>query len=213
MSLFSALKDVFFRNYNPKEYWEERSGSYVHEYRLGERGLHDQDKMNPLLISSLEEIKPSSLLEIGCGFGRNLKLIAENFPKCKLSGTDISAGMIDNARKFLGEKAALKVMKANALEFPEKSFDAVLSSVVLVHVPKRDIKKTLSEIARVAKKRIILLEPDIGRVTLADQMIKSKHITLHNYEELFSEIPDFKLVSKTPTEHEKVSRYVFDRVS
>ena len=52
-------------------------------------------------IRSYKDLSPGSLvLEIGCGEGGNLVPFAEK--GCQVYGIDISAGKIDNARKFHG---------------------------------------------------------------------------------------------------------------
>ena len=53
-------------------------------------------------IRSYKDLSPGSLvLEIGCGEGGNLVPFAEK--GCQVYGIDISAGKIDNARKFFAD--------------------------------------------------------------------------------------------------------------
>ena len=49
-------------------------------------------------IASLRLGGASSMLEIGCGSGRNLLLMAEAHPALRLTGIDISADMLQSAR-------------------------------------------------------------------------------------------------------------------
>ncbi len=51
------------------------------------------------LINGLAPRADAHVLEIGCGTGRNLIKAAENYPDAKLFGIDISAEMLDTARR------------------------------------------------------------------------------------------------------------------
>lgn len=52
-------------------------------------------------IAALRLGEASSVLEIGCGTGRNLKLMAEAHPALQLAGVDISSEMLKSARAKL----------------------------------------------------------------------------------------------------------------
>jgi len=66
--------------YIPNEYWFERGKKYKEEFRynknseLQERVLLDYLKKIPSSFSSF-----STVLEVGCGFGRITKLLLSNF--------------------------------------------------------------------------------------------------------------------------------------
>ncbi len=88
------------------------------------------------------------VLEVGCGpaaiWEANLDRID---PSWKLTLTDFSAGMIEAARRVLGDRAEYLVADAQELPFPDASFDVVLANHMLYHVPDRP--KALAELARV----------------------------------------------------------------
>ncbi|WP_370878551.1 class I SAM-dependent methyltransferase [Pararhizobium capsulatum] len=72
-----------------------------------------------------------TVLEVGCGTGRNLALIAKRFPGARLFGLDISAEMLSSAQAklaSLGECGAhtdLPVLRvADATDFSPEQFDA-----------------------------------------------------------------------------------------
>ena len=52
-------------------------------------------------IAALRLGDARSVLEIGCGTGRNLKLMAEAYPALRLTGIDISDEMLKSARAKL----------------------------------------------------------------------------------------------------------------
>ncbi|MGB9928671.1 MAG: class I SAM-dependent methyltransferase [Methanosarcina sp.] len=88
------------------------------------------------------------VLEIGVGTGRNLKYYP---PDCFVTGIDNSVRMLDKA----GEKAdsmsnvTLLLMDAEKLEFPDNTFDYVVTTFVLCTIP--DPVKALREMRRVLK--------------------------------------------------------------
>jgi SAM-dependent methyltransferase len=88
------------------------------------------------------------ILEVGCGpaefWKRNLDRIE---PTWQLTLTDLSPGMIDAAREVLGDRAEYLVADAQALPFADESFEVVLASHMLYHVPDRP--RGLAEIRRV----------------------------------------------------------------
>jgi len=102
-------------------------------------------------------VKPR-LLEVGVGTGKNLPY----YPKgVEAVAVDISSRMLERARKRaqrLGKPVKLLPMDAQALAFPDESFDAVVATFVFCSVP--DPVLGLGEINRVLKPhgRVVLLE-------------------------------------------------------
>ncbi|HET8686114.1 MAG TPA: class I SAM-dependent methyltransferase, partial [Methanosarcina sp.] len=88
------------------------------------------------------------VLEVGVGTGRNLKYYPAD---CSVTGIDISAGMLGKARKKARgmKNITLLLMDAEHLEFPDHSFDYVVTTFVLCSVP--DPVKALKEVRRVLK--------------------------------------------------------------
>lgn len=94
---------------------------------------------------TIANIKPEAgqtVLEIGCGTGRNLALIARTFPQAKLFGLDISQEMLAQTRKtFLRNKVRMPSLVAeDALlfrpsHFNVAGFDRILISYSLSMIP------------------------------------------------------------------------------
>jgi malonyl-CoA O-methyltransferase len=73
-----------------------------------------------------------SILEIGCGTGHFTEVLAARFPLATIEALDISAQMIDSARKRIGQCARLRWQVADAMRFwPGKQFCLIASSSAL----------------------------------------------------------------------------------
>ncbi|WP_275783536.1 class I SAM-dependent methyltransferase [Pararhizobium gei] len=94
------------------------------------------------LIETLDVPPGGSVLEVGCGTGRNLALIGRRYPKSRLFGLDISAEMIASAEAKLkrtgASNAILRIADAtdfDAFAFGEAGFDRVVISYSLSMIP------------------------------------------------------------------------------
>ena len=93
-----------------------------------------------------------SVLEIGCGIGRILQHLA---PHCtELHGIDISAEMIEQARRRLGYLPNIHVHVGNGYDLApldDESMDAVFSHVVFQHMPRTTAYNYFVETMRVLR--------------------------------------------------------------
>jgi len=94
-----------------------------------------------------------SILDVGCGTGRSLEWFAGTGEPLELAGIDPSAGMLDLARARV-PGARLEVAPGEQLPFADGSFDAVITTGVLHHVPDPGVM--LKEMLRVASKAILI---------------------------------------------------------
>lgn len=99
-----------------------------------------------------------NVLEVACGTGQNLPLFG---PNSKLTAVDLSPKMLEIARENAIEhrlNANFAVMDAEKLEFPDGSFDTVVSTLSTCTFPNP--VRALQEIKRVCRPGglILLLE-------------------------------------------------------
>ncbi len=110
------------------------------------------------------------VLEVGVGTGKNMPYYP---PGIRVTGVDLSARMLDRARRRaerLDRPVTLLQMDAQALEFPDDTFDGAVATFVFCSVP--DPVLGLQEMARVVRPggRVVLLEhvrsehPTLGRL-------------------------------------------------
>jgi ubiquinone/menaquinone biosynthesis C-methylase UbiE len=135
------------------------------------------------IIETVNNIPYQSLLDVGCGTGIILSRLNE---KSKLYGIDLSSEMIGRARESLKGKAVLTIGDAEALPWPEETFDAVCCTFSFHHYPNPE--KVLSEMNRVLKKG--------GRLVLADPWMPFPLQPITNFFCRYSKNGDHHLYSK-----------------
>ncbi|CAF0990559.1 unnamed protein product [Rotaria sordida] len=127
-----------------------------------------------------QEIK---ILDIGCGLGIDLMLVAEEAMRLdktvSIIGLDQNSTMIEEAKKLyeskkvnLSSNVSIKINHGDILqmEFDDETFDIVRSDITLQHV---DLSKALIEIKRVLKVngRLIALEGGAGGIYSPDEIL------------------------------------------
>lgn len=98
------------------------------------------------------------VLDVGCGTGALLAMIAARDASVTAHGVDLTPAMLEVARDRLGARAALVAADAGALPFRSSAYDVVLTASALRHWPRP--VHVLAEILRV-------LRPG-GRLVLTD---------------------------------------------
>ena len=101
------------------------------------------------LSQAVAALRPASVLEIGVGTGLTL----DRYPaESKIVGIDISQEMLDVARmrRRNGSDVRLEIMDAEAMNFPDDSFDCVTIPYVLSVTPNPE--KLIAEARRVCRK-------------------------------------------------------------
>jgi Methylase involved in ubiquinone/menaquinone biosynthesis len=134
-----------------KSYFDEMSSDYSNT--LGKY----TEPMHYSLIKELEDKNFKTLLDVGCGNGRFLSMVLNKFD-VKVSGIDISPGMIEKGKEFLDGRADLKVGDSEHLPWNDRSFDVVTCSASFHHYPVP--KLFLKEVRRVLRTGGILMIAD-----------------------------------------------------
>ena len=105
-----------------------------------ERLIRQSELLEPHLHQHIDLSGCSSLLEIGCGVGAQLRLLARRYPGLCMTGVDISDNQIQRARLHLAKelsagRLALHTAHGEELPFADGSFDAIYICFVLEHIP------------------------------------------------------------------------------
>jgi ubiquinone/menaquinone biosynthesis C-methylase UbiE len=135
-------------------YWDKQAGRYDRAMDFWDRKLFGDSR--PWVCGRAV----GDVLEVAVGTGRNLPFFPE---RVRLTGVDWSPAMLGIAREraaTLGRDADLRTGDAQALDFPDESFDTVLCALGLCAIP--DDRRAVAEMVRV-------LRPG-GRLLLVDHV-------------------------------------------
>jgi hypothetical protein len=107
-----------------------------------------------------------TLLDVACGTGRFLRFVKQAFPRLAVTGSDLSQAYLNEARDHLKPyKAEFKAAEAEALPFPDASFDVVTSIYLFHEVPppvRRDIAREFPRDVAADRGRHFMEEVDRG---------------------------------------------------
>jgi ubiquinone/menaquinone biosynthesis C-methylase UbiE len=133
----------------------------------------------PVFVRMLDragiDLRGGRLLEIGCGNGYGMSLLAERFRPSRLAGIDLMPEQIERARARLPQSAEVAVGDATRLEFADASFDGVFVFGILHHIPAW--RTALAEIARVLRPGGVLLIEELhgGYIAVQDRFLGTAH--------------------------------------
>jgi SAM-dependent methyltransferase len=133
-----------------------------------------------LFASVLERLKPSRVLEVGSGNGINLLSLASAFPQIEFTGVELTGEGVEQARRAQSDAAIGDIIQryspirsrdcsaigrmnfvqgdASEMDFEDGSFDLVMT-VLAIEQMEHIRAEALGEIARVARRHVLMLEP------------------------------------------------------
>ena len=128
--------------------------------------------------------KPITILDLGCGNGDMLRVVAKLGKKMgytfKLIGVDANLHTIRIAESLSTKYPEIRYLKQDVLspEFKELSYDIVLCTLFLHHFTNGEIEKLLSSILKQTNLGIII--NDLHRHKLAYYLFKLVALTVNN---------------------------------
>lgn len=148
-----------------KEEVEEMFDNISHKYdflnRLLSMGIDVQWRKN--VVKKAKEVNPHSILDVATGTGDLAIALAQGIPNAKITGFDLSAGMLNEGRKKVQDKHLEKQIEmiqgdAENMPFADNSFNVVTVAFGVRNF--ENLEKGLSELYRVLKPdgKLIILE-------------------------------------------------------
>ena len=145
--------------------WQESAAAWI--ARMGETGDNGRRYvLDPCLIARVQKLCPATALDVGCGEGRLCRLLTGI--GVRTTGIDPTSALIDRAL-HLDPGGSYLLCSAEALPFPEASFDLVISCLSLVDID--DYRGAIAEMARVLKPGGHLLVANLTDVQSAGMSI------------------------------------------
>jgi ubiquinone/menaquinone biosynthesis C-methylase UbiE len=109
---------------------------------------------SPEILDIIQTYAGKSILDIGCGHGvYGRELLKKGY---EYTGIEANNEYVSEAGKYVQAFH----MKAEKLDFPDKSFDTAIMLEVLEHLDKPD--EALREIKRVVRNNLVVSVPNIG---------------------------------------------------
>jgi ubiquinone/menaquinone biosynthesis C-methylase UbiE len=152
------------------------SGTLIHRARLYELSaaiqfLGRRRAVYDGLVAQSGAQPGDQVLDVGCGTGYFTRRAARVVsPGGHVIGIDPSRSVIDYARGKAPVNCTFQLASAQALPHPDASFDVVISSLALHHLPPDDRPTALRDVYRV-------LRPG-GRLLIAEFRRRPLHITI-----------------------------------
>lgn len=151
--------------------------SLVEQYKNGSNlniriRLHKDYAVNkqgwfPWIFEQMQDTAGKRILELGCGNGELWKWAGEHMPQALYESdillSDISAGMVSEAEKRIGEDARFSYACFDCMQIPvpDQTMDMVVANHVMFYV--KDPEKALAEIVRVLKPGGVFICSTYGR--------------------------------------------------
>jgi SAM-dependent methyltransferase len=144
-----ALKRRFLYA-DPRKYWTLRGGD---DYFREQEGQPGRTERAAWIAEQLAQYRPSSVLEVGCGYGKLLCEIRYRLD-VPVVGLDFSPTQLQQARQFLDRHDEIELIlgRGDNLPFADATFDMVVTSAVILHNPPVVADRIRREVIRVARR-------------------------------------------------------------
>ena len=122
------------------------------------------------MLGLFTTLRVESVLDVGCGTGRGVRFLLNRRPDLRVVGVEPVAALREQGvASGLGEYVEAT---GQALPFPDASFDAVIATGVMHHVP--DANVVVREMTRVARRAVLVSDTNrFGSGGRAQRLIKA----------------------------------------
>ncbi|HEY4512273.1 MAG TPA: class I SAM-dependent methyltransferase [Candidatus Paceibacterota bacterium] len=124
------------------------------------------------------------VLDVGCGGGTKSKYLFDN--ELEVTGIDFSEKMIDIARRQV-PRGEFHILDLKDIKKLKDSFDGIFIQAVLLHIPKKEIEKTLRIIIKKLNNNgYLYVAVKENNVKGIEEEIKVEHDYGYKYQRFFS---------------------------
>lgn len=162
------------------------------QYSFG--GGRMMEKVHQCVLSHMDYDGKGKLLEVGCGSAALSIRAALTWPETEVTGVDYWGAVYNYSQKLCEKNAASEGVgsrctfvygDANKLDFPDETFDAVISNYVYHNIMGSDQRALLKETLRVLKKGgVFALNDDMKPGMYGDMEEFAQELRNQGYEEV-----------------------------
>jgi SAM-dependent methyltransferase len=113
---------------------------------------HDVNQNHAALLDAIEGDPPYSILDLGCGPGRDLRYFRSLGHD--VVGLDGSTEFLARARSY--SECEFLQQDFLAMELPQSRFDSIFANASLFHVPSQELPRVLAELSETLRSRGVL---------------------------------------------------------
>jgi SAM-dependent methyltransferase len=141
--------------------WNESAQAWIAD--MGERGDFSREfVLDAPMLARIDGRNFSTALDVGCGEGRFSRMMRDR--GIRTTGIDPTRALLQRARER-DPAGDYRDGRAEQLEFPDASFDLVVSYLTLIDIP--DIRRAIPEMVRVLKPAGTLLIANLNSFVTA----------------------------------------------
>ena len=141
------------------------NGLAVFSFGLMGRNLDDiGQSISRFIRARYPGFAPQRIVDLGCTIGHNTGAWKDTYPEADVHGIDVAAPCLRyGLARARGQNRELHFhqMNAEALQFPDESFDVVFSSMFLHEVPLKGIARVMQEAYRVLRPGGLMLHMEL----------------------------------------------------
>ncbi|KKM19760.1 hypothetical protein LCGC14_1652330 [marine sediment metagenome] len=143
------------------------------------------------LYNEIRKLNFDTVLEVGCGIGKNLRNLWIIFPDKKFYGCDINPLVLQKSTHYNVDSSIVFFdSTSKKISMDDNTIDLVFTNNVLQHISPKNIKEAINEISRVAKKYIIHSEDcyykNLSEAPMIDADKDNPPSFNHDYEKIYS---------------------------
>jgi SAM-dependent methyltransferase len=176
----------------------------VYVYGLGWLGpLNDDIGLSIVrnyLLPEYPDFRPQKILDMGCSIGNSTLPYVDGYPGAEIHAVDVGAPMLRYAHaraEVLGKRVHFSQQNAEHTNFPDESFDLVVSHILLHEIPPPVVRKVMQECYRLLAPGGMMLhvEAPLYRHMDAYSQFMYDGETVNNNEPFWSAVRDLDLVA------------------
>ncbi|MCA1588792.1 MAG: methyltransferase domain-containing protein [Acidobacteria bacterium] len=157
----TELERIDIGDYTPEEY-----AIFLRETAFINRYFGDGRALKKTLLAEIDanELREFSVLDVGCGSGELLRMIAEfakrTGRKARLIGLDLNPISSTTTQNWSQRFSEIESIQGDALSLPfaDDSFDHAISSLFFHHLTDASIVAVLKEMSRIARRGIFVID-------------------------------------------------------